>query len=93
MGIGDWPGGKSGQKKSFYIIPMFQVLGMCGPEKECCVGNQTLRDNNCLVPCTGLYADISDDSGTKLMIFNHMTCIRSPNTDTKAEPSVGGATS
>ena len=41
---------------------LYQVRVMCGPEKECCVGNQTLRDNSCLVPCTGLYADISDDS-------------------------------
>ena len=23
MGIGDWPGGKSGQNKSYYIIPMY----------------------------------------------------------------------
>ena len=75
------------------FLCMFQVLGMCGPEKECCVGNQTLRDNSCLVPCAGLYAYISDDSGTKLRIFNHNTCIRSPNADTKAEPSVAWATS
>ena len=34
----------------------------CGPEKEHCVKNQTLKDKNCLVSCEGLYADISDDS-------------------------------
>ena len=34
----------------------------CGPEKESCVGNQTLKDKRCLIPCTGLYADIEDDS-------------------------------
>ena len=27
-----------------------------------CVARQTLRDDACLVPCNGLYADISDDS-------------------------------
>ena len=36
----------------------------CGPEHESCVAEQkkTPRDPTCLVPCTGLYADISDDS-------------------------------
>ena len=34
----------------------------CGPEKEDCVGKQTLKDQSCLIPCTGLYADIEDDS-------------------------------
>ena len=38
----------------------------CGPEKESCVGNQTLKDKSCLVPCTGLYADIPDDSNYQL---------------------------
>ena len=33
----------------------------CGPEKEACVVNQTLEDSSCLVPCDGLYADITDD--------------------------------
>ena len=46
---------------------MSKVFAICGPEKESCVGNQTLRDNNCLVPCTGLYADISDDSLSQAM--------------------------
>ena len=32
----------------------------CGPDKEDCVNNQTLKDKNCLVPCTGLHADISE---------------------------------
>ena len=35
---------------------------MCGPEKESCVANQTLKDGEYLVPCDGLYADIADDS-------------------------------
>ena len=34
----------------------------CGPENESCVANQALADKSCLVPCTGLYADIVDDS-------------------------------
>ena len=40
---------------------MLQV-NYCGPEKESCVTNQTLKDKSCLVPCTGLYADIADDT-------------------------------
>ena len=35
---------------------------MCGPEKETCVASQTLKDEECLDPCEGLYADITDDS-------------------------------
>ena len=38
------------------------MVTSCGPEKESCVANQTLKDKRCLVPCTGLYADIADDS-------------------------------
>ena len=34
----------------------------CGLAKEDCVSNQTLKDESCLVPCSGLYADIADDS-------------------------------
>ena len=41
----------------------------CGPEKESCVGNQTLADKSCLVPCTGLYADIADDSLKQTQAF------------------------
>ena len=29
---------------------------------ERCVANQTLKDKSCAIPCTGLYADIADDS-------------------------------
>ena len=35
----------------------------CGPEHESCAAEQKktlLRDPTCLVPCTGLYADIWD---------------------------------
>ena len=32
----------------------------CGPGKEDCVLNQTLKDGSCLVPCSGLHADIAD---------------------------------
>ena len=39
-----------------------QDFALCGPWEEICIANQTLKDENCLVPCTGLYADISDDS-------------------------------
>ena len=40
----------------------FQDFTNCGPEKESCIENQTLKEESCLVPCTGLYADIVDDS-------------------------------
>ena len=52
---------------------------ICGPEKEACVANQTLKDKSCLVPCTGLYADIQQDmaeleqkmtKGTSVAIFH-----------------------
>ena len=39
-----------------------QVLTFCGPWDEKCVANQTLKDKSCLIPCTGLYADITDYS-------------------------------
>ena len=38
------------------------MVTFCGPEKEDCAANQTLRDQTCLVPCSGLYADIQDNS-------------------------------
>ena len=41
---------------------MLQDFTYCGLEKESCVANQTFKDKSCLVPCTGLYADIADDS-------------------------------
>ena len=34
----------------------------CGPEKEDCVQNQMLTDPTCLVPCSGIYADVTDNS-------------------------------
>ena len=44
------------------ICKSFQEFTFCGPVKENCVANQTLRDESCLVPCAGLYADVADDS-------------------------------
>ena len=43
------------------MVTYFQEFASCGPEKGSCVGNQTLKNQSCLVPCTGLYADISDN--------------------------------
>ena len=49
-----------------YLVCCLQkVTNYCGPEKEDCVGNQTLKDESCLVPCTGLYADIADHIQTQ----------------------------
>ena len=45
------------------MVTYFQEFTFCGPEKESCVGNQTLRDKSCLIPCTGLYADVSYSKG------------------------------
>ena len=44
------------------LINFLQGYIFCGPENEDCVKSQTLKDNRCLVPCSGLYADISDDT-------------------------------
>ena len=44
------------------MVAILQVFTFCGPEKEGCIANQTLKDKNCLIPCTGLYADITEDS-------------------------------
>ena len=35
---------------------------ICGPKSESCVARQVLKDDSCLVPCAGLYADVSDNS-------------------------------
>ena len=53
---------ETGDISKFELIPSLQESAFCGPERESCVENQTLRDKSCLVPCTGLYADIADDS-------------------------------
>ena len=53
MGSSNRPGQKAGENEMFTL---------CGPEKEGCVGNQTVKEKSCLVPCTGLYADIWDNS-------------------------------
>ena len=34
----------------------------CGPGKEACVARQVLRDPSCLIPCSGLYADITEEN-------------------------------
>ena len=39
-----------------------QELAYCGPKNEMCVQNQTSGNQQCLVSCEGLYADIADDS-------------------------------
>ena len=44
------------------MITILQEYTFCGPEKEGCVGNQTLKDKSCLKSCVGIYADIADDS-------------------------------
>ena len=41
---------------------MAQDIPFCGPEKETCVANVTLKDKACLISCDGLYADIEDIS-------------------------------
>ena len=47
---------------------LLQAVTPCSPEKEECVTNQTLRSENCLVPCVGLYADITDDTLKQNMV-------------------------
>ena len=54
----------SKEKVIFYLYRSthfsFLQQAFCGPEEETCVARQTLKDNTCLVPCTGLYADVYD---------------------------------
>ena len=38
-----------------------QAHNFCGPESETCVEKQKVKNGECLVPCTGLYSDTSDD--------------------------------
>ena len=72
MGSSDQPGQKSGESKIFDTFLIMQVSAICGPEKESCVANQTLKDKSCLVPCTGLYADIEDNSLKHTMLAHMM---------------------
>ena len=62
MGFGGWPEWKSSGNLAFRTIPILQEFTFCGLTKEDCVTNQTLRCKSCWVPCTGLYADVADDS-------------------------------
>ena len=48
-------------------IDRYQQVPFCGQEKEGCVGKQT-KGEKCLVPCSGLYADVSDDSLEQTMM-------------------------
>ena len=58
-----WKGGERGKTLSFFLLlyQCFQDYPICSPEKESCLTNQTLKDESCLVPCSGLYTDIKDD--------------------------------
>ena len=61
MGSANQPGKNiEAQKKTQFSLP--QEFSLYSPEKQSCVANQTLTDEECLVPCYGLYADITDDS-------------------------------
>ena len=44
------------------ILPVWQDLNYCSPDKEDCIANQTLKEESCLVTCEGLYTDIEDDT-------------------------------
>ena len=46
------------------ISLLLKDFTICSPRTEDCVANQTLKDESCLVPCSGLYADIADDIGS-----------------------------
>ena len=50
-------------KQNLFLQEFFS----CRLESETCVANQTLKDEKCLVPCDGLYADIADDSDNQNM--------------------------
>ena len=77
MDSGNLPQKKSGETNTLNkVSPSLQVLVFCGPDKERCVANQTLRDENCLIPCSGLYADVADDSLKQTMQAFDQTVIR-----------------
>ena len=70
LDFGDWKQEKSGDFKVLFIFifhcssfvfyfPIVQELAYCGPDKENCIANQTMRDKSCLVPCDGIYAYIT----------------------------------
>ena len=44
--------------KRFFCV---QEHSYCTPKNEDCVKRQPLKDKSCLVPCTGLYADVPSD--------------------------------
>ena len=57
-----------GSIRPFFILTAWQDINFCGPEKENCVSAQSLKDKECLVPCSGLYADIADGSLEKEIV-------------------------
>ena len=61
-----------GYEENIYIF-ICKEFASCGLEKKNCVTNQTLKDENCLVSCEGLYADISDGSLKKNMVKGKRT--------------------
>ena len=56
------------KEQSYNCSKYFQEFLFCGPREENCVANRTIEDASCLVPCTGLYADIADDSLRETML-------------------------
>ena len=77
------------------IVIIRQEIAFCGPEKETCVANQTLKDEECLVSCEGLYADIADDSlkqntlkgyDSSRIFYIILIKIRAPYNGTRVDP-------
>ena len=48
--------------RHLFTLNNCQEFALCGPEKGTCVKKQSSEENECLVACDGLYADISDVS-------------------------------
>ena len=67
MGIEKQSGKDITQKTTYF--PFEEELAFCGPEREDCVRNQTLKDAKCLVACDGLYADTWEMSLKKNMMI------------------------
>ena len=77
MDSGNLPQKKTGETNTLNKVSShLQVLAFCGPDKERCVANQTLTDENCLIPCSGLYADVADDSLKQTVQAFDQTMIR-----------------
>ena len=44
-----------------WALNINKIDQICGPDKDSCIAEQPLHDRGCLVPCSGIYADITEE--------------------------------